>query len=237
VVCALLYPINRGTAHEATLILLLILLLEGSILQLIFYYCRPTSQSIWQWPPHAPPPSDLGGPLLVVQPLATVAMKLPFVPFEKTLVQPPVLRLSLFSLALVPSGIMAKMHGERPPTKYKHCIFKHGRDFEEDILAHLSSLVHHPCSSLLDPFFCSLFSIDLPFGFWRSQWAWPCILSLVVHQACFTLLASRHVCYRHNLAEPEGGLQTRWAQKMNTISLRIGSCTGVWRAKSAMYLV
>jgi hypothetical protein len=45
------------------------------------------------------------------------------------------------------------------------------------------------------------------------------------------------MCYRHNLAEPEGGPQTRWAQKMNTINLRIGSCAGVWRAESAMYLV
>jgi hypothetical protein len=31
------------------------------------------------------------------------------------------------------------------------------------------------------------------------------------------------ICYRHNLAEPEGGPRTRWAQKMNMISLRIGS--------------
>jgi hypothetical protein len=45
------------------------------------------------------------------------------------------------------------------------------------------------------------------------------------------------MCYRHNLAEPEGGPRTRWAQKMNTISLRIGSCADVWRAKSDMYLV
>jgi hypothetical protein len=45
------------------------------------------------------------------------------------------------------------------------------------------------------------------------------------------------MCYRHNLAKPEGGPQIRWTQKMNTISLRIGSYAGVWRAKSAMYLV
>jgi hypothetical protein len=45
------------------------------------------------------------------------------------------------------------------------------------------------------------------------------------------------MCYRHNLAEPEGGPRTRWAQKMNTINLRIGSCVGVWRAESVMYLV
>jgi hypothetical protein len=45
------------------------------------------------------------------------------------------------------------------------------------------------------------------------------------------------MCYRHNLAEPEGGPRTRWAQKMNTINLQIGSCAGVWRAESAMYLV
>jgi hypothetical protein len=45
------------------------------------------------------------------------------------------------------------------------------------------------------------------------------------------------MCYHHNLAEPEGGLRTRWAQKMNMISLRIGSCAGVWRAKSVVYLV
>jgi hypothetical protein len=43
--------------------------------------------------------------------------------------------------------------------------------------------------------------------------------------------------YRHNLVELEGGQRTRWAQKMNTINLRIGSCEGVWRAESAMYLV
>jgi hypothetical protein len=48
---------------------------------------------------------------------------------------------------------------------------------------------------------------------------------------------TRGMCYRHNLAESEGEPRTRWAQKMNMISLRIGSCVGVWRAKSAMYLV
>jgi hypothetical protein len=39
------------------------------------------------------------------------------------------------------------------------------------------------------------------------------------------------LCYRHNLAEPEGGPRTRWTQKMNTINFQISSCTGVWRAK------
>jgi hypothetical protein len=46
-----------------------------------------------------------------------------------------------------------------------------------------------------------------------------------------------YMCYRHNLAEPEGGPRTRWTQEMNMIILRIGSCVGVWRAESAMYLV
>jgi hypothetical protein len=45
-----------------------------------------------------------------------------------------------------PSGIMVKMHGERPPVEYEHRDFKHGRDFEEDILTRLDSSVHHPCS-------------------------------------------------------------------------------------------
>jgi hypothetical protein len=45
------------------------------------------------------------------------------------------------------------------------------------------------------------------------------------------------MCYHHNLAEPEGGPQARWAQKINMISLRISSYAGVWRAKLAMYLV
>jgi hypothetical protein len=27
------------------------------------------------------------------------------------------------------------------------------------------------------------------------------------------------MCYRHNLAEPEGGPRIRWAQKMNMINL------------------
>jgi hypothetical protein len=45
------------------------------------------------------------------------------------------------------------------------------------------------------------------------------------------------MCYRYNLAEPEGGPRTRWAQKMNMVNLRIGSCAGVWRVESAMYLV
>jgi hypothetical protein len=44
-------------------------------------------------------------------------------------------------------------------------------------------------------------------------------------------------CYHHNLAEPEGKPRTRWAQKMNTCNLRIGSCAGVQRAESAMYPV
>jgi hypothetical protein len=43
--------------------------------------------------------------------------------------------------------------------------------------------------------------------------------------------------YHHNLAEPERGPQTRWTQKLNMINLRIGSCAGIWRAESAMYLV
>jgi hypothetical protein len=48
---------------------------------------------------------------------------------------------------------------------------------------------------------------------------------------------TRGMCYRHNLAEPEGEPRTRWTQKMNTINLRIGSCADVWMAKSAMFLV
>jgi hypothetical protein len=47
---------------------------------------------------------------------------------------------------------------------------------------------------------------------------------------------TRGMCYRHNLAEPEGGPRTRSAQKMNTINLRIGSCVCAWRAELAMYL-
>jgi hypothetical protein len=27
------------------------------------------------------------------------------------------------------------------------------------------------------------------------------------------------MCYHHNLVEPEGGLRTRWVQKMNMINL------------------
>jgi hypothetical protein len=51
------------------------------------------------------------------------------------------------------------------------------------------------------------------------------------------LLKPGGMCYCHNLAEPESGLRTRFAQKMNTINLRISSCAGVWRAESAMYLI
>jgi hypothetical protein len=51
------------------------------------------------------------------------------------------------------------------------------------------------------------------------------------------LLKPGGMCYRHNLAGPEGGLRARWAQKINAINLRIGSCVGVYRAESAMYLV
>jgi hypothetical protein len=47
----------------------------------------------------------------------------------------------------------------------------------------------------------------------------------------------RGMCYCHNLAGPEGGLRARWAQKINAINLRIGSCVGVCRAELAMYLV
>jgi hypothetical protein len=36
-----------------------------------------------------------------------------------------------------------------------------------------------------------------------------------------------YLCYHHNLVEPEGGPRTRWAQKMNTINLQIGSYAGV----------
>jgi hypothetical protein len=42
------------------------------------------------------------------------------------------------------------------------------------------------------------------------------------------------MCYRHNLAGPEGGPRARWAQRINVINLRIGSCVGVYRAELAM---
>jgi hypothetical protein len=45
------------------------------------------------------------------------------------------------------------------------------------------------------------------------------------------------MCYHHNLAELEGQPRTRWTQKMNVINLFIGSCAGVWKAESAMYVV
>jgi hypothetical protein len=45
------------------------------------------------------------------------------------------------------------------------------------------------------------------------------------------------MCYRHNLARPNGGPWARWAQKINVINLWIGSCVGVCRAESAMHLV
>jgi hypothetical protein len=48
---------------------------------------------------------------------------------------------------------------------------------------------------------------------------------------------TRSMWYRHDLAGPEGGPRARWAQKINAINLRIGSCVGVCRAESAMYLV
>jgi hypothetical protein len=55
--------------------------------------------------------------------------------------------------------------------------------------------------------------------------------------ACLLISGAMGSCYRHNLAESEAGLRTRWTQNMNMINLRIGSCAGVWRAKSAIYLV
>jgi hypothetical protein len=48
---------------------------------------------------------------------------------------------------------------------------------------------------------------------------------------------TRGMCYRHNFAKPEGGPRTRLAQKIDTINLYIGSYAGVWRVKSAMYLL
>jgi hypothetical protein len=48
---------------------------------------------------------------------------------------------------------------------------------------------------------------------------------------------TRGMCYRHNLAGPEGGPRARWAQRINVINLRIGSCVGVCRAELAIYLV
>jgi hypothetical protein len=54
---------------------------------------------------------------------------------------------------------------------------------------------------------------------------------------CSVTWSTFTICYRHNLAEPEGGPRTRGAQKMNMINLWIGSCMGAWRAESAMYLV
>jgi hypothetical protein len=34
------------------------------------------------------------------------------------------------------------------------------------------------------------------------------------------------MCYRHNLAGPEGGPRTRWAQRIIVMGLRIGSNAG-----------
>jgi hypothetical protein len=34
------------------------------------------------------------------------------------------------------------------------------------------------------------------------------------------------ICYRHNLAGPEGGPRARWAQRIIVMGLRIGSCAG-----------
>jgi hypothetical protein len=48
---------------------------------------------------------------------------------------------------------MAKMCGERPPMEYESWDFRQGRRFEEDILARLSSSVHHPSSSVHGSFF------------------------------------------------------------------------------------
>ena len=45
------------------------------------------------------------------------------------------------------------------------------------------------------------------------------------------------MCYRHNLAGPEGGPRARWAQEINAINLQISPCVVVFRAESAMYLV
>jgi hypothetical protein len=39
----------------------------------------------------------------------------------------------------------------------------------------------------------------------------------VTHVELSNVIAA--LCYCHNLAEPEGGPRTRWAQKMNTVSL------------------
>jgi hypothetical protein len=54
-------------------------------------------------------------------------------------------------------------------------------------------------------------------------------MKLIVKKCELTKIDIFIGCYRHNLAEPEGGPRTRWAQKMHTISLRIGSYAGVWR--------
>jgi hypothetical protein len=57
------------------------------------------------------------------------------------------------------------MFGERPLAEYEHWDFKRGRLFEEDILLHLGSSVHHPSSSpsgsflLLAVFRCSSFRL------------------------------------------------------------------------------
>jgi hypothetical protein len=40
------------------------------------------------------------------------------------------------------------------------------------------------------------------------------------------LFYPRCCCYRHNLAEPEGGPRARWAQRIIVMGLRIGSCAG-----------
>jgi hypothetical protein len=44
------------------------------------------------------------------------------------------------------------------------------------------------------------------------------------------------MCYRHNLAGPEGGPRARWAQRIIVMGLRIGPCVGVLRPGLAMYL-
>jgi hypothetical protein len=64
------------------------------------------------------------------------------------------------------------------------------------------------------------------YGFWKSKRRGDGKKKMVSE---LLLPKPGGMCYRHNLARPEGGLRARWAQRIIVIGLRIGSCVSSLR--------
>jgi hypothetical protein len=84
---------------------------------------------------------------------------------------------------------MAKMGGEQPPVEYASWDFSQGRRFEEEILDHRGSSVHHPSSSPIGSFLLLAVFTILPFASRKNLLGWLLALFWVVLRVVFIFVA------------------------------------------------